>query len=75
MFHTGFQTGFQTVGWRLCLPFQLSDAYFERTNVAEQLPNNFNQLFTGGGDNIHGQAHGFSLPHCYVLLFVTLTRV
>ena len=33
-----FQTGFQTVGWRLCLPFQLSDACFERTNVAEQLP-------------------------------------
>ena len=31
LFQTGFQTGFQTVGWRLCLPFQLSDACFERT--------------------------------------------
>ena len=28
-----FQTGFQTAGWRLCLPFQLSDACFERASV------------------------------------------
>ena len=66
---------FPTVGWRLRLAFQLSDACLQCPNVAEQLPNNFNQLFTGGSGQIHGQAHGFSLPHCYVLLFVTLTRV